>query len=102
MREIGENALASSGGIFMPEISRFYGIVIAMYFRDHTRPHFHARYAGWSASFDVRTLEVISGDLPSRVRSLVVEWAAQHRAELLLDWRLMRAGQLPRKIAPLE
>jgi hypothetical protein len=86
----------------MPEISRFYGIVIGMYFRDHARPHFHARYAGRSASVDIRTLEVMSGDLPVRVRSLVVEWAAQHRAELLVDWRLMRAGESPRTIAPLD
>ncbi|HJQ98632.1 MAG TPA: DUF4160 domain-containing protein [Candidatus Polarisedimenticolaceae bacterium] len=86
----------------MPEISRFYGIVIRMYHRDHERPHFHVEYAEWKASLDVRSLEVVRGKLPARVRGMVVEWAGQHRAELLLNWRRMREHTLPERIAPLE
>jgi hypothetical protein len=86
----------------MPEISRFYGIVIRMYHRDHQRPHFHAEYAEWNASLDVRSLQVLEGELPTRVRGMVVEWAVQHRAELLLNWRRMRTNTPPERIAPLE
>jgi hypothetical protein len=66
MSEIAQNWFASSGGVPVPEISRFYGIVIAMYFRDHVRPHFHARYAGQNASFDVRTLEMMRANRRGR------------------------------------
>ncbi|MGP0592802.1 DUF4160 domain-containing protein [Nitrospira sp. T9] len=67
----------------MPEICRFYGIVIKMYFDDHTPPHFHAEYAGDEALIDVNTLVVVSGRLPARAQALVSEWATLHREELL-------------------
>jgi len=67
----------------MPEISRFLGIVIAMYFKEHAPPHFHAKYEEQRAAFSIRDLTLIEGTLPSRVVSLVLEWAFQHRGELL-------------------
>ncbi len=86
----------------MPEISRFFGIVIAMYYEDHAPPHFHARYAGLRASIAIETLEVISGRLSPRARGLVTEWAAQHTAELLEDWELARTGAPLKRIEPLD
>jgi hypothetical protein len=66
----------------VPALSRFYGVVITMYFFDHGRPHSHARYGGHKASIDVETLGVIAGSLPARVLGLVVEWGALHREAL--------------------
>ena len=86
----------------MPEISRFFGVVIAMYYNDHAPPHFHARYGAERATIAVRELVVTEGRLPPRVLGLVVEWAAQHRDELLADWS-RAARELPLvPIAPLE
>ena len=69
----------------MPEISRFLGIVIAMYFKDHSPPHFHAKYGDQRAAFAIQDLRLIDGTLPHRVVSLVLEWAFQHREELMED-----------------
>ncbi len=85
----------------VPEISRFLGIVIRMFFADHESPHFHAYYAGRSARFDIETLRVLDGDLPARVRGLVVEWASLHRDELLDDWERARRHEPLRRIEPL-
>jgi hypothetical protein len=81
----------------MPEISRFLGIVITMYFDDHDPPHFHVRYNEYRALIAISTLNVIDGQLPARVRSLVTEWAELHQEELLDIWKTSRF----RKIAPL-
>ncbi len=70
----------------MPEISRFLGIVISMYFNEHNPPHFHVRYNDYRAVMDIRTLNVLDGTLPARVRGLVEEWAEMHRDELLAMW----------------
>ncbi len=66
----------------MPELSRFYGVVILMYFSDHNPPHFHARYSEYIAEIDINTLEIIKGKLPRRARVLALEWASEHRKEL--------------------
>jgi len=86
----------------MPTISIFYGIVIQMFWADHAPPHFHALYAEHEALVDIRTLEVIRGSLPRRALALVLEWAAQHREELMEDWKLCEAMQQPKKIEPLD
>jgi hypothetical protein len=86
----------------LPEISRFYGIVIRMYFGDHSPPHFHAIYAGKRAVFELPSLEMTRGDLPSRARSFVVEWGNMHLGELLRDWELASRDETPNPIAPLE
>lgn len=86
----------------MPAISRFFGVVIRMYIREHGVPHFHAQYGEYHASFAIATLERLEGELPRRPRRDVLEWAADHRAELFANWALARAGQPPQPIAPLE
>ncbi len=85
----------------MPEISRFFGIVIAMYYKDHAPPHFHAKYGGQTGVFSVADLELIEGSLPRRAVSLVLEWAFEHRKELMADWELAMASKPLRKIKPL-
>jgi len=70
----------------MPEISRFYGIVIRMYFGDHAPPHFHAEYSGHSAVIEIETLALISGSLPPRAMGLVAEWAQAHKEDLRATW----------------
>jgi hypothetical protein len=81
----------------MPEISRFFGILIAMYYRDHPPPHFHAKYGGQEAIIAIETGEVLAGRLPPRALGLVEEWR-----ELLLDWRPAEERQPLTRIAPLE
>jgi hypothetical protein len=86
----------------VPQISRFFGIVIAMYYNDHAPPHFHARYGEHEATFSIDTLAVLEGSLPQRATALVLEWASQHRDELAHDWELARQAQPLQAIAPLE
>jgi hypothetical protein len=77
----------------MPRVSAFYGIVITMFFREahHSgRPHFHAEYADAEASFDIETLELITGRLPRRANRLVIKWARLHQEELRENWRRAR------------
>jgi hypothetical protein len=85
----------------MPEISRFYGIVIRMYFRDHNPPHFHAQYSGHEALIGISTLAVIAGDLPARALGLVTEWASLHSAELSELWERARNLEPLGRIDPL-
>jgi hypothetical protein len=82
----------------MPEIARFYGIVIKLFFGDHPPPHFHAVYGEYLGVFNMETLEMIEGDLPGRAENLVVEWANLHQKELMSMWN----EQLFRKLSPLE
>jgi hypothetical protein len=85
----------------VPEISRFYGMVIAMYYSEHNPPHFHARYGKHKAAIEIRTLRVLEGTLPPRAMGLVMEWASQHEDELLADWEEARNDRPPRRIDPL-
>ncbi|MCU0596675.1 MAG: DUF4160 domain-containing protein [Desulfobacterota bacterium] len=85
----------------MPEISRFFGILIKMFFDDHNPPHFHAEYGGDVALIGILNLSVFSGRLPPRAMGLVIEWATIHQQELLNDWDRARAQQDLLKIAPL-
>jgi hypothetical protein len=66
----------------MPELSRFYGIVVRMFYGDHPPPHFHAIYGEHSAKIEIETLSVFEGQLPARALGLVIEWATLHQAEL--------------------
>ena len=84
----------------MPEISRFLGIIIKMYFDDHNPPHFHAFYGDDDAIFSIDRIEVIRGKLPPRVVWLVIEWAELHRKELRKNWELLREKKF-NKIKPL-
>ena len=85
----------------MPEISRFLGIVIGMFYREHGRAHFHAVYGEHEASIEVDPV-VVHGTLPPTALRLVLEWATLHEAELLENWQLARQRQPLKKIAPLE
>lgn len=86
----------------MPEISRFFGIVIRMYFLDHAPPHFHASYGGTEAQLQIKPVGLLSGALPPRALALAVEWATLHEDELLENWRRLHSDEPPSKIAPLE
>jgi len=86
----------------MPEISRFFGIVIRMFYNDHEPAHFHAFYGEYEALIEIETLEVYRGELPRRALALVLEWAEAHRAELRSDWRRASGGESLAPIAPLD
>ena len=86
----------------MPVISRFFGIVIRIHFREHAPPHFHAEYGDQAASIAIHDFAVLEGRLHPRVLGLVMEWAALHKAELLVDWQRALAGLQPNPIAPLH
>jgi hypothetical protein len=86
----------------MPEISRFFGIVIQMYVDDHLPAHFHARHSGKEVVLAIDTLAIIRGRLSPRAHALVVEWASLHSDELRADWELARSGLPLRRIAPLR
>ena len=86
----------------MPELCRFYGIVIQMYFGDHPPPHFHAMYGGDKAVVDIESLAFIEGSLPPRARGLVIEWATLHQDELRSAFHKAQALEAPGKIAPLN
>ena len=86
----------------MPEISRFFGIIVLMYYNDHSPPHFHVRYGGQKAIIGIETLAVLRGRLTPKALGLVVEWAAKHQEELMDDWELARRQKPLTSILPLE
>ena len=89
----------------MPEISRFYGIVVCMFAEPATRhhgPHFHVRYQEHSAVFRIDPIMLLEGSLPLRQQRLVEAWAELHQSELADDWRLLRGGAAPTRIEPLK
>ncbi|UQB42795.1 DUF4160 domain-containing protein [Thiomicrospira microaerophila] len=82
----------------MPEIARFYGIIIKLYFADHPPAHFHAIYGEYVGMFNIETLEMIEGDIPQRARKLITEWATQYQTDLMTIWKTQHFKKLP----PLE
>ncbi len=86
----------------MPIISRFFGIIIRMFFNEHAPPHFHAEYGEYRAIVDIRSLTVTDGKLPRRAAELVLDWAELHQGELLRDWELCQHHQQPEEIQPLN
>jgi Domain of unknown function (DUF4160) len=89
----------------MPELSRFYGIIIRMYWEanaSHHTPHFHAYYQNDVAVFSIEPIELIAGSLPRRQQRLVEAWAELHQQDLLNDWELLQSGQRPQPIDPLR
>jgi Domain of unknown function (DUF4160) len=76
--------------------------VIKMFYNDHPAPHFHVEYGEHKARYTIAPIGVLSGVLPTQAHRLVMEWAAQHQAELQADWTLARANRRPARIAPLE
>jgi hypothetical protein len=85
----------------MPELSRFLGIVILMYFNDHNPPHFHVEYSEYEASITIIELSILEGDLPSRILGYVVEWASMHKQELMNNWNMIQSAGKYLKIPPL-
>jgi hypothetical protein len=85
----------------MPEISRFFGIVVRMFHDDHGVPHFHVYAGGEDAVIEIERLSLLEGALQPRRLGLVIEWAAQHRAELMANWELARQGAALKRIPPL-
>jgi hypothetical protein len=89
----------------MPELCRFFGIIIRMYMEvgaPHHVPHFHAYYQNDTAIFSIDPTELIAGSLPRRQQRLVEAWAELHQEELIVDWHRLQAGQAPLPIAPLS
>ena len=86
----------------MPEISRFYGIVIKMFFDDHNPPHFHAIYGEYEALININSFAVFAGKLPPRALGLVIEWATQHQEELLDNWGMAKVQESLSRIEPLK
>jgi hypothetical protein len=85
----------------MPEISRFFGVIIYMYFNDHDPPHFHVKYNEFRGKLTIEDLRLIEGKLPNRVTALVLEWANDHRSELMRNWDSLRETGEYKKVKPL-
>lgn len=86
----------------MPEISRFFGIIISMFYNDHEPPHFHAQYGEHKASFCLNTLGLLDGWMPPRIRGYIVEWAALNIDDLFMDWEIARQKGILNKIEGLK
>ena len=86
----------------MPQISRFFGIIITMYYDDHNPPHFHAKYGGEECLINIIDLSVLDGKLSSRASGMVIEWAVAHQSDLLANWELAKTLQPLRTIDPLQ
>jgi len=84
----------------MPEISRFYGIIITMNYNEHNPPHFHAIYQGYEISIEINT-GLVKGTMPKRALKMIFEWLDIHKDELLEDWQLAQDRKSLLKIAPL-
>jgi hypothetical protein len=85
----------------MPEISRFYGIVVSMFYDDHNPPHFHVQYGEFKAVIRINDFALMDGNLPPKAIGLVIEWANIHKKELIENWELAVTDQQLNKIAPL-
>lgn len=86
----------------MPEISRFFGIVIYMNFNEHNPPHFHAKYGKCEISICINNFQIIAGKFPPKAYLLLIEWANSHKSELMKNWHELRKEHQPKKIKPLE
>jgi Domain of unknown function (DUF4160) len=89
----------------MPEIARFFGIIIRMYAEaggPHHRPHFHAYYQQEIAIYGIDSVELIAGSLPRQQQRFVEAWAELHQQDLLENWKLLQEGRVPAKIEPLR
>lgn len=85
----------------MPEISRFYGIVIRMFYNDHNPPHFHVDYQDYQAIVTIESA-LVKGEMPRRALKLIFEWLDLHKEELLENWELAQSQEQLIKIEPLS
>jgi len=86
----------------MPTISRFFGIIISMYWDEHNPPHFHVRFGEYKCSVSITNISVIVGELPKKQERLVLAWAEIHQKELLQNWKLCQKDKQPMQIEPLR
>ena len=86
----------------MPELSRFFGIIIRMYYDDHPPPHFHAIYGQYEIQVSIGPIVILNGQLPRRAISMVIEWAAIHQQELMDNWKRLEVNQTMVRIEPLD
>jgi hypothetical protein len=86
----------------MPQISRFFGIIIRMYYNDHNPPHFHAEYGEFEAMIGIDTASILSGALPPRIMGFVAEWTLQHQKELMDNWKRSKNKESLLPIEPLQ
>ena len=85
----------------MPEISRFYGIVVYLLWRDHNPPHIHFSYSGYECTYHILD-GIVEGKAPAKVISKVMEWVALHETELLELWEKAQKGEELYKVEPLK
>ncbi len=85
----------------MPVLSRFYGLVVFMNYREHNPAHFHARYQGYEVSVEIES-GIIKGQMPKRALKLLFEWMELHKEELLVNWNLAKARKVLLEIEPLK
>ncbi len=85
----------------MPAISRFYGIIISMFYDEHNPPHFHAKYDNEIIVIEIQSLRILEGKVSSRALGLITEWASQHQDELMINWENARIGKEMLLIKPL-
>jgi hypothetical protein len=85
----------------MPEISRFYGIIIYMFYNDHNPPHFHVEYQDFEATIEIES-GIIKGKIPRRALKLIFEWMDLHKVELLENWKKIEERKSLEKIEPLN
>lgn len=85
----------------MPIISRFLGIIITIYWDDHSPPHFHAKYGKYEITVNISS-GIVDGEFPKRALRHVLEWYDLHQAELIKNWELCRKREMPNPIEPLE
>ena len=86
----------------MPEICRFYGIIIKMFYQEHNPPHFHAEYGEYKAEIKIEDFGINRGFLPPKAMTLVWEWAMKHKDELIVEWNTAREQKPLFPIEPLE
>jgi hypothetical protein len=86
----------------VPRISEFFGIVVTMYYNDHSPPHFHARYAEHEARIVIDSLSMLDGSLPPRAIALITEWATMYRGQLQANWEAARRGEPLSRIPGLQ
>ncbi len=87
--------------ITMPELSRFYGLIVFMNFKDHNPPHFHVWYGDFKAIVTIND-GIVKGEMPQRALKMIFEWLEIHREELIADWNLAQKGDELFKIEPLK
>src|SRR5258708_40005282 len=84
------------------KISRFFGIIIKMFFHDHAPPHFHAEYQNFKAVFSIKTGKMIEGKFPHKQSAFVTAWALLHEKELMANWKSLVVGKDANKVDPLR